>query len=454
MVFETPEESQTAGAERGPVLHIEDGRGTVYPILTLPTETTAEIFMHCLPDVPSLPRIDTAPLLLGRICSKWRIISLTTPQLWSSLTFRNHTLGLPVHTVVELIETWLARARTCPLFLRVVVHPPRWGEQFFDILKRHSHTWRDVEFDIPFEQLERFGRDLPLPMLERLAIHVASRLSSNPVEAFQAAPALRHLHLLDAASALVVAFPWAQLASLAIKRGASHHCLSILSLTPNLVDCTLTTYFQREQPLLDVVVPLLDSLHISCRGELDILNHISAPALKVLNLEHFFRGPGLLPLYRFASQPGCRLRELTIRAFDYDAAALTAVLETQSALEKLELWGARHDLLSVISRRLGNVDLPFLPRIVYFGAKTCLARIDLDLVEYRSMIEGMLDALVGALSARLGAPREFITLIKYFRITCGPDISKDFSHLLDAFQPQFEELAAKGTNIDIEIIQE
>ncbi|KAJ6554425.1 hypothetical protein B0H19DRAFT_868891, partial [Mycena capillaripes] len=53
-----------------------------YPILTLPTEITVEIFTHCLPDEPCVPRTDTAPLLLGRICRTWREISLATPELW------------------------------------------------------------------------------------------------------------------------------------------------------------------------------------------------------------------------------------------------------------------------------------------------------------------------------------------------------------------------------------
>ncbi|KAJ7751712.1 hypothetical protein B0H16DRAFT_1211046, partial [Mycena metata] len=53
----------------------------VYPILTLPVEVTTEIFVHCLPENPILSG-KLAPLLLGRICRKWRDIAYGHPRLW------------------------------------------------------------------------------------------------------------------------------------------------------------------------------------------------------------------------------------------------------------------------------------------------------------------------------------------------------------------------------------
>ncbi|KAJ6487096.1 hypothetical protein C8R47DRAFT_952223, partial [Mycena vitilis] len=56
---------------------------TVYPILSLPPEITARIFVECLPihgRVRSSPT--AAPLLLAQICRDWREIALDTCQLW------------------------------------------------------------------------------------------------------------------------------------------------------------------------------------------------------------------------------------------------------------------------------------------------------------------------------------------------------------------------------------
>ncbi|KAJ7146177.1 hypothetical protein C8R44DRAFT_599326, partial [Mycena epipterygia] len=55
-----------------------------YPVLKLPPEITSGIFVHCLPTLPSDPRLLEAPLLLLGICKGWREIALQTPALWAS----------------------------------------------------------------------------------------------------------------------------------------------------------------------------------------------------------------------------------------------------------------------------------------------------------------------------------------------------------------------------------
>ncbi|KAJ7892797.1 hypothetical protein B0H14DRAFT_2335064 [Mycena olivaceomarginata] len=52
----------------------------------LPVDILREIFVACLPvDRNTMMSAREAPLLLGRICSAWRSIVLTTPRLWASL---------------------------------------------------------------------------------------------------------------------------------------------------------------------------------------------------------------------------------------------------------------------------------------------------------------------------------------------------------------------------------
>ncbi|KAJ7745472.1 hypothetical protein DFH07DRAFT_17623 [Mycena maculata] len=58
-----------------------------FPVLTLPTEITTEIFTCCLPKTPRDPRSCDAPLLLTRICQQWRDIALSTPRLWTTVSF-------------------------------------------------------------------------------------------------------------------------------------------------------------------------------------------------------------------------------------------------------------------------------------------------------------------------------------------------------------------------------
>ncbi|KAJ7115355.1 hypothetical protein C8R44DRAFT_538360, partial [Mycena epipterygia] len=54
-----------------------------YPVITVPYELVAHIFLHCLPaDGRVRPSPRAAPLLLAQICSDWRQIALETKQLW------------------------------------------------------------------------------------------------------------------------------------------------------------------------------------------------------------------------------------------------------------------------------------------------------------------------------------------------------------------------------------
>ncbi|KAJ7131164.1 hypothetical protein C8R44DRAFT_592305, partial [Mycena epipterygia] len=54
-----------------------------YPVITVPYEIIALIFVHCLPaDGRVKPSPHAAPLLLAQICSAWREIALRTRQLW------------------------------------------------------------------------------------------------------------------------------------------------------------------------------------------------------------------------------------------------------------------------------------------------------------------------------------------------------------------------------------
>ncbi|KAJ7119995.1 hypothetical protein C8R46DRAFT_1256749 [Mycena filopes] len=89
----------------------------VYPILTIPFEITAEIFVHCLPALPGQPSGSVAPMLLARICRQWRNIACSTPRLWAALrTDRRKGPNLAL-----LAHMWFGRAGGAPksLFLRI-----------------------------------------------------------------------------------------------------------------------------------------------------------------------------------------------------------------------------------------------------------------------------------------------------------------------------------------------
>ncbi|KAJ6489029.1 hypothetical protein C8R45DRAFT_827012 [Mycena sanguinolenta] len=58
----------------------------ISPVRRLPRDIVQEIFVACIPIHRNcVMSANEAPILLGRICSAWRSVSLYTPQLWASL---------------------------------------------------------------------------------------------------------------------------------------------------------------------------------------------------------------------------------------------------------------------------------------------------------------------------------------------------------------------------------
>ncbi|KAJ7050022.1 hypothetical protein C8F01DRAFT_1180565 [Mycena amicta] len=88
------------------------------PAIRLPPDVLREIFVSCLPATHNaVMSAREAPLLLGRVCSLWREVAWTSPQLWTSL-------HIPLLFVMDRIrraerlaavEAWLRRSGVLPL---------------------------------------------------------------------------------------------------------------------------------------------------------------------------------------------------------------------------------------------------------------------------------------------------------------------------------------------------
>ncbi|KAJ7697841.1 hypothetical protein B0H17DRAFT_912889, partial [Mycena rosella] len=63
--------------------YVDAHRALISPLRRLPIDIIEEIFMACLPTHRNcVMSAMEAPVLLGRICSSWRALSLSTPRLW------------------------------------------------------------------------------------------------------------------------------------------------------------------------------------------------------------------------------------------------------------------------------------------------------------------------------------------------------------------------------------
>jgi hypothetical protein len=210
----------------------------VAPIRRLPPEVLSEIFL-CYEDENNVspPRLNKAPLLLGGVCSRWRTIALSTPRLWNSfaLTIRPKYLK----SDAMLAKTWLARAGTCPLTIRLgsrgdYQNPMRLLMKVFLL---HCEQWYDIHISIPLPVLESLTpAKNRLPRLQRLSLDVGLY---EPLHIFECAPRLQWLKLASDLDPSMVKVPWNQIEYFDTGKRKIDHCLKLLRATSNLETCVV-----------------------------------------------------------------------------------------------------------------------------------------------------------------------------------------------------------------------
>ncbi|KAJ7850379.1 hypothetical protein B0H14DRAFT_3137652 [Mycena olivaceomarginata] len=406
------------------------------PILALPSEITTEIFTHCVPDASDFD------------CS-WRSIAAGSPELWKVLKIDSSDIP------VTLIETWLSRAQALPLSLELKARDYDWDEDdewdtasVIPILKRHSLTWGEVTLVLPLQQLYLFGSDLPLPLLESLTIYTDSfPAGGQSCTTFRNASALRQLTLRHAVHSALLQLPWTQLTSLDCAHPSlQEELLKILKHTPNLVNCAVAINLESNH--LPYVAPLafLRSLSLDTHipQTLDILDHVSVPALEVLDLAGIlFSGRILVSrLRRSLSQHNHRLRILHIRINQEvpRTEEFIRLLEIQPTLEDLHMTEGSLDLLIAVFRRLSD-DSPFLPRLCDLACS--------PVPEITIKFSATLDALGNALATRWNAPPESFAPIRHCNLVWYAEVSEDLDNIIAAFRPRQAQLVALGINVSV-----
>ncbi|TDL16608.1 hypothetical protein BD410DRAFT_901934 [Rickenella mellea] len=130
-------------------------------IQTLAPDILAEIFMLCVPidhyRLGNSMRVRTqAPLSLGRVCSRWRSVSISSPIIWSRLAI----VGSGAREVgcekdLEATNLWISRSGSCPLSI-LLHYPPQCSNlsilsPIIESLIAQSWRWKDIRISVPSE---------------------------------------------------------------------------------------------------------------------------------------------------------------------------------------------------------------------------------------------------------------------------------------------------------------
>ncbi|KAF7361673.1 hypothetical protein MVEN_00510800 [Mycena venus] len=385
--------------------HPKDRSQYSYPAGRMPRDIWEEIFLHCLsassdPGCVRKSRVSTTvPLFLLQVCSAWRTVALSLPDLWTSLSVVVH--DGQAFPPLDVASDWLRRSGDLPLELVLCQTNESDGNQELadDILAlymRYLPRWRDVRLDIANPTYGRSlhpSSHLHAPLLETFHLTTCWRMTRNEeimqdlLKMLEGAPRLSSFSVsrlsdLTVSEDTTVAIPWTQLVRLDLGFIPSvSACLSIMNSCPNLESCNLIVDPQEGPlPAVPIVLSALTSLELHIRaGELAALIDCAVfPALKTftLYLQDAYDNHALWPQQSFMDlleRSKCKLARLELHDTGVQATQFIECLqhESVSGIAELVIHDSRDWTWDpVITPQL--VQLLTLPRAPDASADGCL----------------------------------------------------------------------------------
>lgn len=348
----------------------------------LPAELLIEIFVHanCL-DSEISPTKDDAPILLCRICKRWRRIAMDTPILWTEFS----VCPSPDSTssdYMEMMRLFLNLSRHYPLTFENIT---RTSDELKDVtdsfplfLSEIDH-WYDVYIGLdPELYLQLLAAPIGNnPLLEVLSL---STQDESYLEATQLPSViskftrLRKLYVDDSVLLELQGMPWAQLTILHIEAIQTiNECVYILNECSSLVKCHLNVYEpEYPEPFIphDIILPSLELLHLVLAGS-DvnvILSCLTCPTLVDLYI-HYGATLDRSTVMNFLSRSSCTLRGFRLTdsgATEDDIISYITTPALQSVvLLSLEGFGPSLRTLDILKHKDNSTTfMPFLEMLV------------------------------------------------------------------------------------------
>ncbi|KAJ7797542.1 hypothetical protein B0H14DRAFT_2466872, partial [Mycena olivaceomarginata] len=313
--------------------YVEAHKALLSPFRRLPRDIIEAIFMACLPTHRNcVMSAQEAPVILGRICSSWRMISHSFPRLWSSLhivepvyqyDWSPSLYQAKVAQRLEVADSWLRRSGTCSLSISLHCpkepqpwsepphHPRRTPDVWLDVLLSFASRWKHIRLVAPtvtLAVLSHLGEN-DVPLLRRLEIahNDGPEVPNNSSHYLTQCSLLRGPHLSNlsvygnTANPLDLPLRWSQFTDLTLIPSSSvddaQTCeilCAILSRCPKLQNCKLFIHNSAEGNMTNAVIEcsFLHTLELLCSGAPlhtfgRLLRRLSLPALRDFKLRGF-----------------------------------------------------------------------------------------------------------------------------------------------------------------------
>lgn len=167
-------------ARRDTVRHSYDVlKAVMAPVRKLPQEILGHVFLYCncMTKTTQISRSE-APLLLLRVCRRWRRIAEGTPALWTWLNFGYTGINLDP---CEIISMWLANSGSLPIDVNLSTEHQPWSEIYKGQMARgiqlilesfHRIHRFEAKLDVILEQeICRQMRPIHAPLLEEIDLY-------------------------------------------------------------------------------------------------------------------------------------------------------------------------------------------------------------------------------------------------------------------------------------------
>ncbi|KAG2119330.1 hypothetical protein DEU56DRAFT_836690 [Suillus clintonianus] len=227
----------------------------------LPTEVLCHIFIHTLPKYKH-PNLKSFPILLTKICRRWREISVDMPSLWSRMHIDVYVTHL--QQAAFYYDSWLKRTRGHPISLEINCITDDYI-CLQTLLQPYIHQISSLIIAInnPVAP-EILFNDLPalqeLSVVSRSFSHIANHDTLLPISPHISRPStLRTLKLYrvysttpdsDLLSRLDPV--WAHLTNVEIGSSAARVVMRLLRLTPNLSSFRICNLSWQHEELIAV----------------------------------------------------------------------------------------------------------------------------------------------------------------------------------------------------------
>ncbi|PPR01698.1 hypothetical protein CVT24_001528 [Panaeolus cyanescens] len=378
----------------------------VAPMRLLPDDILRQIFFHsvlltCSDDpqnhnafivperlYPGPDQWHLAPILLTRICKRWRDIAFTTPELWSRISFFLPVVYPPIADddnnpsshiwqtamqrsleqlgdgcLPEVVDAWLSRSGATPLLICIPrrntvdthygpeAHPEmhQGVTRLFKALVKHAHQWKKLHLNMNVAYFSSFNThlsQLDVQQLRNLECLEFPCYIDNSVTSplLTDLPSLRSL-VWRALEGNTFTRPygarvWNNLTDVCITEFADINNTLMILEGLCLVNCHLVVSDSRQDPWpasRRLIMPRIQNLSLSLtphgtynelltRTEMPVY-HISAPTLRTLNYDS--EGE-MMSLSRFGSY----------QMHTFPAFPLGGIIDNAPCLKELELVAA------------------------------------------------------------------------------------------------------------------